>query len=62
MKRILKELKNQKKIVFVLSNSNYSFIYLTMVLAFGFGWKKMFDFVITSARKPNFFTEKLNLI
>lgn len=35
MKKILKRLRKQGKILFIISNSNYSFVNLTMILAFG---------------------------
>jgi len=52
----LGDLRRQGIPVFLISNSDYGFCNLVLVEAFGPGWEQDFDLVVTSAKKPTFFS------
>ncbi|XP_016993227.3 5'-nucleotidase domain-containing protein 1 [Drosophila takahashii] len=52
----LQELRNSGKKLFLLTGSNVDFANLTATQALGRDWRKYFDFVVTYAKKPGFFT------
>ncbi|KAM8709986.1 hypothetical protein ACLKA7_016740 [Drosophila subpalustris] len=54
----LHELRANGKKLFLLTGSNIDFANLTATQAFGRDWHQLFDFVVTFAKKPGFFTMK----
>ncbi|KAH8380574.1 hypothetical protein KR009_011528, partial [Drosophila setifemur] len=54
----LKELRNCGKKLFLLTGSNVDFANLTATQALGKDWRSHFDFVVTYAKKPGFFTSQ----
>lgn len=52
----LGELRKSGKKLFLLTGSNVDFANLTATQALGKDWRKYFDFVVTYAKKPGFFT------
>ncbi|XP_043650872.1 5'-nucleotidase domain-containing protein 1 isoform X1 [Drosophila teissieri] len=52
----LGELRKSGKKLFLLTGSNVDFANLTATQALGKDWRKHFDFVVTYAKKPGFFT------
>lgn len=53
----IKMLRDQGKVVALITDSSQNFASLLMNYAFGEDWKELFDFVIAYANKPNFFYE-----
>lgn len=54
----LQELRASGKKLFLLTGSNIDFANLTATQALGRDWQQLFDFVVTFAKKPGFFTMK----
>ncbi|XP_023164859.1 5'-nucleotidase domain-containing protein 1 [Drosophila hydei] len=54
----LKELRQADKKLFLLTGSNIDFADLTATQALGANWREYFDFIVTYAKKPGFFTQK----
>ncbi|XP_017059676.1 5'-nucleotidase domain-containing protein 1 [Drosophila ficusphila] len=52
----LKKLRKAGKKLFLLTGSNVDFANLTATQALGKDWRTYFDFVVTYAKKPGFFT------
>lgn len=52
----LQELRRSGKKTFLLTGSNIDFANLTATTALGKDWRDQFDFVVTYAKKPGFFT------
>ncbi|EDV39505.1 uncharacterized protein Dana_GF10066 [Drosophila ananassae] len=52
----LNELRKSGKKLFLLTGSNVDFANLTATQALGKDWRSHFDFVVTYAKKPGFFT------
>lgn len=52
---MLKSLRRDKKELFLASNSNFEFVSAGMTYLVGENWRKYFDVVIVSARKPTFY-------
>lgn len=52
----LQELRRSGKKTFLLTGSNIDFANLTATTALGKDWQDQFDFVVTYAKKPGFFT------
>ncbi|XP_016984131.1 5'-nucleotidase domain-containing protein 1 [Drosophila rhopaloa] len=52
----LVDLRKSGKQLFLLTGSNVDFANLTATQALGKDWRKYFDFVVTYAKKPGFFT------
>ncbi|XP_017127276.1 5'-nucleotidase domain-containing protein 1 [Drosophila elegans] len=52
----LGDLRKSGKKLFLLTGSNVDFANLTATQALGKDWRKYFDFVVTYAKKPGFFT------
>ncbi|XP_060658513.1 5'-nucleotidase domain-containing protein 1 [Drosophila nasuta] len=52
----LRELRANGKKLFLLTGSNIDFANLTATQALGADWQQQFDFVLTFAKKPGFFT------
>ena len=56
VKQMMKSLRNEKKIVFLLTGSNFEYTNFLCEYAIGKDWKDYFDTVICHAGKPGFFT------
>ena len=56
-KEILQALRKKGKILFLASNSVDEYVSILMEHSFGPDWLELFDFVISSARKPAFFSK-----
>ncbi|KAH8303686.1 hypothetical protein KR018_011675 [Drosophila ironensis] len=54
----LQELRQAGKKLFLLTGSNVDFANLTATQALGPDWRRHFDFVVTYAKKPGFFTSQ----
>ncbi|EDW18113.2 5'-nucleotidase domain-containing protein 1 [Drosophila mojavensis] len=54
----LEQLRNADKKLFLLTGSNIDFADLTATQALGPDWRNYFDFIVTYAKKPGFFTQK----
>ncbi|KAH8255187.1 hypothetical protein KR038_000667 [Drosophila bunnanda] len=54
----LEELRQAGKKLFLLTGSNVDFANLTATQALGKDWRQHFDFVLTFAKKPGFFTSQ----
>ncbi|KAH8372505.1 hypothetical protein KR093_011776, partial [Drosophila rubida] len=54
----LRELRANGKKLFLLTGSNIDFANLTATQALGEDWQQQFDYVVTYAKKPGFFTIK----
>ncbi|XP_050686614.1 5'-nucleotidase domain-containing protein 3-like isoform X3 [Eriocheir sinensis] len=50
-------LKQNKKELFIITNSPFSFVNVGMTYLLGEDWRNYFDVVIASAKKPAFFTD-----
>ncbi|XP_005109940.1 5'-nucleotidase domain-containing protein 1 [Aplysia californica] len=53
----LKSLRQDNRVVFLLTSSYVDFAHLVMEHVFGSEWKSLFDFTLYAGRKPRFFTE-----
>jgi HAD superfamily 5'-nucleotidase-like hydrolase len=58
MAPVLEGLRSSGKSLFLISNSPFWFVDAGMAHNFGPDWRKLFDVVIASAGKPNFYKEK----
>eukprot|EP00825_Cyclidium_porcatum_P045925 TRINITY_DN7107_c0_g1_i3.p1 TRINITY_DN7107_c0_g1~~TRINITY_DN7107_c0_g1_i3.p1 ORF type:complete len:411 (-),score=53.34 TRINITY_DN7107_c0_g1_i3:461-1693(-) len=62
-KQFLIKLKQLNKTLFIISNSHFEYVNLTMSFAYGENWLDLFDFVIIKSGKPDFFsTNKVPLV
>eukprot|EP00105_Crassostrea_gigas_P028863 XP_011450639.1 PREDICTED: 5'-nucleotidase domain-containing protein 1 isoform X1 [Crassostrea gigas] len=52
----LKELKGDKRVVFLMTSSAIDFAGLVIEIVLGSDWRNYFDIYITDAKKPGFFT------
>lgn len=52
-----KQLRKQKKVLFLITGSNADFASHTAANSIGAEWRELFDIVIFYARKPGFFTQ-----
>jgi len=57
IKQILQSLRKRGKILFLASNSVDEYVAVLMEHCFGKDWLELFDLVISSARKPAFFSK-----
>ncbi|KAK3089458.1 hypothetical protein FSP39_003775 [Pinctada imbricata] len=55
VKQWLKDLKQDNKVVFLMTSSAADFASLVLNTILGSDWKQYFDIYLTNARKPNFF-------
>ncbi|KAL4501435.1 hypothetical protein ABPG72_021242 [Tetrahymena utriculariae] len=51
----LENLKSQGKVLFIVTNSHYEFMNLTMTYSYGEDWMNIFDFIFVKGGKPEFF-------
>lgn len=61
MLEVLKHLKAQGKVLFIVSNSHYEPTHELMEYAYGPDWRDLFSFVISKAHKPQFWTKNDHL-
>ncbi|EDV29635.1 uncharacterized protein TRIADDRAFT_52235 [Trichoplax adhaerens] len=57
LKELLEYLTSAKKKIFIITNSQFDFLNAGMTHLIGPDWRSMFDIIITSARKPSFYTD-----
>uniref|UniRef100_H2YXH5 5'-nucleotidase domain-containing protein 1 n=1 Tax=Ciona savignyi TaxID=51511 RepID=H2YXH5_CIOSA len=58
LKTWLKALKNEGKVLFLLTSSHCDFAKHVMDYCFGSDWRDYFDIVVSKAKKPRFFNEE----
>jgi hypothetical protein len=54
MKALLTNLLKSGKFLFILTNSHYEYLNLTMTATLGKQWEEFFDLIICNAQKPLF--------